>query len=109
MNRWTWDILFLDGVRSDGIYGIASIVLEILLDQVLAANNRTRYWLAKQTGISPSNLSHIARGKTSSIDFETIEKICHSLECQPGDLFMLRKGKRNSKEKRVKKSSSKKA
>ena len=54
-----------------------------LLDQM----NKTQYWLAKQTGISPNNINKIYNGETINIRLETINKLCTALNCTPGDLF----------------------
>jgi len=58
------------------------------LDHLLEKSKKTRYWLARQTGISEGNLRRLAKGETSAIEFETLEKICKELNCQPGDLLV---------------------
>ena len=63
-------------------------VLQRCLDEVLAKKKRTRYWLAKETGVSEGNLGRLARGETTSIDFEVLERICNSLDCKTGDLLV---------------------
>lgn len=35
--------------------------------------------------------------ETSSIKFSTLEKVCNILECEPGDVIVLKKGKRRKK------------
>jgi putative transcriptional regulator len=62
-------------------------VIKRLLDEALAAKGKTRYWLARRTGISEQNLGKIARGETTSVEFDTLGIICEKLECQPGDLL----------------------
>ena len=49
--------------------------------------NLTPYWLGKQTGISQNNILKICNGETSTIRFDTIEKICTTLDCSISDLF----------------------
>jgi putative transcriptional regulator len=51
--------------------------------------DRSRYWLARETGISEGNLRKLARGQTTSIKFENLEKICRALGCSPGDMLVL--------------------
>ena len=63
-------------------------MLKRRLDEVLARKKKSRYWLAKQTGISQQNLGRIARGETTAIDFDILENICEKLDCQPGDLLV---------------------
>ena len=59
------------------------------LDKLLAKNKRTFYWLAKETGISHTTLWRLKKGKAVGINFETLEKICRALRCQPGDVLFL--------------------
>jgi putative transcriptional regulator len=63
------------------------------LDKVLAKEKRTFYWLAKETGVSHTTLWRLKKGKAVGINFETLEKICHALRCQPGDVLFLTKDK----------------
>ncbi len=62
-------------------------MIEIRVDQLLEAQGRTFYWLAKETGISHTTLWRFKKGKALGINFETLEKMCHVLRCQPGDLL----------------------
>ncbi len=59
------------------------------LDKLLAIENRTFYWLAKETGVSHTTLWRLKKGKSVGINFETLEKICRALRCQPGDVLFL--------------------
>ncbi len=60
-------------------------MIEIRVDQLLEAHGRTFYWLAKETGISHTTLWRLKKGKALGINFETLEKMCKVLRCQPGD------------------------
>ena len=62
-------------------------MIEIRVDQLLEAHGRTFYWLAKETGISHTTLWRFKKGKALGINFETLEKMCQVLGCQPGDLL----------------------
>jgi putative transcriptional regulator len=57
------------------------------LDKLLAKEKRTFYWLAKETGVSHTTLWRLKKGKAVGINFETLEKICRALRCQPGDVL----------------------
>ena len=59
------------------------------LDKVLAKEKHTFYWLSKETGISHTTLWRLKKGKAVGINFETLEKICRALKCQPGDVLFL--------------------
>jgi putative transcriptional regulator len=63
------------------------------LDKLLAKEKRTFYWLAKETGISHTTLWRLKKGKAVGINFETLEKICRALRCQPGDVLCLTNSK----------------
>jgi len=43
--------------------------------------------LAEKMNISPANLSILKNGKAKAIRFSTLEEICKTLNCQPGDLL----------------------
>lgn len=43
--------------------------------------------LAELVDITPQNLSVLKTGKAKAIRFDTLEKICAVLECQPGDIL----------------------
>ncbi len=59
----------------------------VRLDVMMAMRKITGRDLAAEIGISEQNLSLLKSGKVKGIRFETLEKICHALECQPGDLL----------------------
>jgi len=82
---------------------VKTIMIEILVDQLLAEHGRTFYWLAKETGISHTTLWRLKKGKALGINFETLEKMCQALSCQPGDVLALpeKEGARNGGKKRV--------
>lgn len=61
-------------------------MIEIRIDQLLKAHGRTFYWLAKETGISHTTLWRLKKGKALGINFVTLEKLCETLDCQPGDM-----------------------
>ena len=62
-------------------------MLSLRINEILEERNLTPYWLGKQTGISQNNMLKICNGETKNIRFDTIEKICKSLDCSINDLF----------------------
>ena len=72
-------------------------MIEIRVDQLLAEHGRTFYWLAKETGISHTTLWRLKKGKALGINFETLEKMCQALNCQPGDVLELAPTKESTK------------
>jgi len=43
--------------------------------------------LAKEMEITQANLSNLKNGKVKMIRFDTLEKACNVLNCQPGDIL----------------------
>lgn len=43
--------------------------------------------LAKKIGITQANLSILKNGNAKAVRFSTLEKICQTLNCQPGDIL----------------------
>ena len=64
-------------------------MIEIRVDELLAERGRTFYWLAKETGISHTTLWRLKKGRAVGINFPTLEQICRTLSCQPGDVLRL--------------------
>jgi putative transcriptional regulator len=73
-----------------------TIMIEVRVDELLEAHGRSFYWLAKETGISHTTLWRLKKGKALGINFETLEKICLGLDCQPGDVLRLAKEKKTN-------------
>jgi putative transcriptional regulator len=66
-----------------------SELIEVRLDDLLERQQRSFYWLAKQTGISYTTLWRLKKARALGINFATLEKICEVLNCQPGDVLSL--------------------
>ena len=62
-------------------------MIEIHIDELLKNRGRSFYRLAKETGISHTTLWRLKKGKALGINFETLEKLCATLQCQPGDVL----------------------
>ncbi|HEY0626014.1 MAG TPA: helix-turn-helix transcriptional regulator [Allosphingosinicella sp.] len=59
----------------------------VRLDVMLARRKVRSKELAAYVGITEANLSLLKSGRVKGIRFETLEKICDYLNCQPGDLL----------------------
>lgn len=57
------------------------------LDRVMADRKISLNELSERVGVSNVNLSKLKTGKVSAIRFSTLEAICRTLECQPGDIL----------------------
>lgn len=60
------------------------------LDVMLAKNKMTSGELAEKIGITQANLSILKTGKAKAVRFSTLEAICKTLDCQPGDILEYR-------------------
>ncbi len=57
------------------------------LDRVMADRKMSSLELAEKVGISPVNISLIKTGRLKGIRFSTLEAMCESLRCKPGDII----------------------
>ena len=64
----------------------------VRLDVMLALRKARSKELAAYVGITETNLSLLKSGRVKGIRFETLEKICEFLDCQPGDLLVHERG-----------------
>jgi putative transcriptional regulator len=60
------------------------------LDVMLAKRKMRSKELAERIGITEQNVSLLNSGKVKGVRFETLEKICEALQCQPGDILEYR-------------------
>ena len=61
------------------------------LDRVMADRKMSLKELAEKVEISNVNLSNLKTGKVKAIRFSTLEAICETLDCQPGDILEYRR------------------
>jgi putative transcriptional regulator len=57
------------------------------LDVMLARRKMRSRDLAPQVGITEQNVSLLKSGKVKGVRFDTLERLCAALQCQPGDLL----------------------
>ena len=62
------------------------------LDVMMAKRKIGLMELSEKINLTPSNLSILKTGKAKAIRFSTLEEICKSLECQPGDILEYSEG-----------------
>jgi putative transcriptional regulator len=61
--------------------------IRVRLNVMLAERNVKSKELAEYVGITEANLSLLKQGKVKGVRFDTLERICVYLKCQPGDLL----------------------
>ena len=62
-------------------------MIRIRIDELLREHERTLYGLAKEAGVSSATLARLEKDKAQGITFNTLEKICKALGCQPSDVL----------------------
>lgn len=62
-------------------------MLSFKINELLLQKGKTKYWLAKQCGMSAHAIGKLCKNETTRIEVATIEKICKVLECTPNDIF----------------------
>ena len=60
----------------------------VQLDIMLARRKVKSKDLAEHVGITEANMSLLKQGKVKGVRFDTLEKICAYLECQPAGLLV---------------------
>ena len=59
----------------------------VTLDIMLAKRKMRSKELSELVGITEQNISLLKSGKVKGIRFDTLEKICQVLDCQPADIL----------------------
>ncbi len=62
----------------------------INIDVMLAKRKMSVTELSEKVGITMANLSILKNGKAKAVRLSTLEAICKTLDCQPGDVLEYR-------------------
>lgn len=62
-------------------------MVELRLHVVMAERRINMTDLEKLSGVNRNTLHRMYHGKAARVDLEVIDKLCHALKCEPGDLF----------------------
>ena len=63
------------------------MAIRVNLDVMLARRKMSVNELAEAIGITPVNVSVLNNGRAKAIRFSTLDAICQTLGCQPGDVL----------------------
>ena len=63
------------------------MAIRVNLDVMLARRKVSVNELAEAIGITPINVSVLKNGRAKAIRFSTLDAICQTLGCQPGDVL----------------------
>lgn len=59
----------------------------INLDVMMAKRKMSLNELSRKIGLTTVNLSILKTGKAKGVRFDTLDAICKTLNCQPGDIL----------------------
>ena len=62
-------------------------MIRINLDVMLAKRKMSLTELSERVGITMANLSVLKTGKAKAIRFTTLDALCRTLDCQPGEIL----------------------
>lgn len=66
-------------------------MITLRLVEVLNEKKKTRYWLAKVSGVSTQTVYALSKGRPlKKLDMDVLERLCRALECEPGDLLVMK-------------------
>ncbi|MFD1674799.1 helix-turn-helix domain-containing protein [Alicyclobacillus fodiniaquatilis] len=63
------------------------MAIVINIDVMLAKRKMSVTELSERVGITMANISILKNGKAKAVRFSTLEAICKTLNCQPGDIL----------------------
>lgn len=72
-------------------------MIYVRVNEILKEQKKSKYWFIKNMEGGYQSLSHLMNNETVSIRFETLEKMCDILNCEPGDIIIRRKSRRRNK------------
>ena len=64
----------------------------VQLDQMLVERRMSLTELSDRVGVTIANLSILKTGKARAIRFSTLDALCRTLQCQPGDILIYEDG-----------------
>ncbi len=63
------------------------MAIVVRIDVELAKRKMSVGEFAERVGLTPANVAVLKTGRAKAIRFSTLEAICRTLDCQPGDLL----------------------
>lgn len=70
-----------------------SSMIELNLTEKMGQAGMTAYRLAQLTEIHETQIGRLKNGKAKGITFDTLDRLCEALNCEPADLLVRNKGK----------------
>lgn len=63
------------------------MAVRVTIDVLLAERGMSVGEFAEAIGITPANVAVLKNGRAKAIRFSTLDAICRTLQCQPGDVL----------------------
>lgn len=64
------------------------MTIQYRLNELLALRHMSARELARRSGVSTSTISAIRRNEAQLLDRTTLQRLCKTLDCTPGDLIV---------------------
>ncbi len=71
-------------------------MIYIRINEILKEKKKSKYWFVKKMEGSYQSISNLMNNETRSIHFDTIEKLCDILECEPGDIIKIERNEKGA-------------
>ena len=63
------------------------MAIVVRIDVELARRKMSVGEFAEKVGLTPANVAVLKNGRAKAVRFSTLEAMCRTLDCQPGDLL----------------------
>ncbi len=63
-------------------------MIYVRVNEILKEQKKTKYWFIKNMEGGYQALSHLMDNTTTGIKFDTLDKMCMILGCEPGDIIV---------------------
>ncbi len=63
-------------------------MIRLELERHLQKRGETFYWLAKNARINHSVMSKLRHNDMKALRLDVLDRICETLECEPGDILV---------------------
>nr|DAN72288.1 MAG TPA: Cro/C1-type HTH DNA-binding domain protein [Caudoviricetes sp.] len=69
-------------------------MIQLQIKELLKKQKKTKYWFVKNMEGGYQSLTRLMNNETSSIKFETLEKMCDIFNCEISDIVVRKKGRK---------------
>lgn len=69
-------------------------MIQLQIKELLKKQKKTKYWFVKNMEGGYQSLTRLMNNETSSIKFETLEKMCDIVNCEISDIVIRKKGRK---------------